>query len=226
MRGKWTLDPGELEELRRLYSDAAESVRQDITTSSRGELAPLASSAVMGAPPPLPPLIRRYLDMDVSRRATKRTQEPKTSSDLRLRKVEDPVAAKKRRQREKHATAGPDWFNLPRTEQTEEAKRDFQLLKMRSVLDPHRHYKKESAKAEMPKYSQRGTLIEGPAEYYTARIPNKERKRTFVEEVLAKEAESGKFKEKFEALQATKRSGKKEHYKALRAKRASNFKRS
>jgi Fcf2 pre-rRNA processing len=35
-------------------------------------------------------------------------------------------------------SAGSDWFNLPKTVLTPQLKRDFQLLEMRSVLDPHR----------------------------------------------------------------------------------------
>lgn len=55
---------------------------------------------------------------------------------------------------EKKATAGPSWYNLPRTDLTPELKRDLQLLKMRNTLDPHRHYKKENSKAKAPEFSQ------------------------------------------------------------------------
>lgn len=123
--------------------------------------------------------------------------------------------------KEKKATAGSDWFNLPKTVVTPELKRDLQLLRMRSVLDPKRHYKKDnSKKSEIPEFSQIGTIIEGPTEYFTARLSNKERKRTFVEDVLAGEKQSQRFKTKYNAIQAAKTSGKKEHYKALKAKRA------
>jgi hypothetical protein len=102
---------------------------------------------------------------------------------------------------------------------TSELKKDLQLLRMRPVLDPKRHYKKESGKGKVPAYSQVGTVIEGPTEFYSARIPNKERKRTFVDETLAYEEESGRFKAKYEDIQVAKTSGKKEHYKALKDKR-------
>ena len=39
---------------------------------------------------------------------------------------------------DKKATSGSEWYNLPRTSLTPELKRDLQLLKMRSVLDPKR----------------------------------------------------------------------------------------
>lgn len=67
---------------------------------------------------------------------------------------------------------------------------------------------------------QVGTIVEGNTEFYSARLPNKDRKRTFVEEVLAGEAETGRFKRKYNEVQTAKTSGKKAYYKALKAKRA------
>ena len=122
-------------------------------------------------------------------------------------------------QKEKKATAGSSWFNLPRTNVTPELKRDLQLLRMRSVLDPKRHYKKDNSKAQIPEFSQVGTLIEGPTEYYSARLQNRERKRTLVEDVLSGERETGRFKHQYNEIQEKKSSGKKGHYKAQMAKR-------
>ncbi|KAF2474065.1 Fcf2-domain-containing protein [Lindgomyces ingoldianus] len=136
-----------------------------------------------------------------------------------VKKIEDPVQVKKLKEAEKKATAGPNWFNLPRTELTPELRRDIQLLKMRGVLDPKRHYKKTNSKADVPAYSQVGTVIEGPTEFYNGRLNNKDRKKTFVEEVLAQEQETGRFKRKYNEIQKTKTSGKKAFYKALKAKR-------
>lgn len=125
---------------------------------------------------------------------------------------------------EKKATAGSDWFNLPRTELTPELRRDLQLLKMRGVIDPKRHYKKSDGKSDIPAFSQVGTIIEGPTEYYNARLQNKERKKTFVEEVLAQESETGRFKNKYNEIQKSKTSGKKAFYKALKEKRKGRVK--
>ena len=124
----------------------------------------------------------------------------------------------------KKATAGERWFNLPKTDLTPELKRDLQLIKMRNVLDPHRHYKKDNGKMEAPEYSQVGTIVEGPTEYFSGRIQKRDRKRTFVEEVLAGEQNTGRFKKKYGDVQEKKTSGKKAHYKALTAKRTGNFK--
>ncbi|PSS18696.1 hypothetical protein M430DRAFT_102419 [Amorphotheca resinae ATCC 22711] len=136
-----------------------------------------------------------------------------------IRRVQDPLEIKAQAAQAKKASAGSDWFNLPATKMTPEFKRDLQLLRMRSVLDPKRHYKKESSKQLVPEFSQVGTIIEGPTEFFSARLSNKERKRTFVEEVLAGENASGRFRNKYGEIQASKSSGKKEYYKKLKAKR-------
>lgn len=127
-------------------------------------------------------------------------------------------------QQQKKATAGSDWFNLPKTNLTPELKRDLQLLKMRNVLDPHRHYKKESGKMQAPEYSQVGTIIEGPTEFFSGRIEKAQRKKTFVEEVLAGEQETKRFKRKYGELQDRKTSGKKAFYKKLKEQRKGGVK--
>lgn len=111
---------------------------------------------------------------------------------------------------------------MPKTNLTPELKRELQLLRMRSVLDPHRHYKKESAKAKIPEFSQVGTLVEGPTEFFSARLSNADRKRTLVEETLAHERESGRFKSKYNEIQTAKTSGKKGFYRAKVAKKYGN----
>ncbi|KAI4747683.1 hypothetical protein E4T44_15061 [Aureobasidium sp. EXF-8845] len=109
---------------------------------------------------------------------------------------------------------------MPRTDLTPELKRDLQLLKMRNVLDPHRHYKKENGKMRPPEYSHIGTIVEGPTEYFSGRLNNKDRKKTFVEEVLSSEKDLGRFKRKYGDIQTSKTSGKKAYYKDLQSKRS------
>ena len=91
---------------------------------------------------------------------------------------------------------------------------------MRSVLDPKRHYKKDKGLAKAPEFSHVGTIVEHPTEFFSARLENKDRKRTLVEEVMVGEASSGRFKSKYNEVQLAKTSGKKAHYKALKAKRS------
>ena len=96
---------------------------------------------------------------------------------------------------------------------------------MRSVLDPKRHYKKENGKALAPEFSQVGTIIEGPTEFYSARIQNKDRKQTLAEEIMVGESYTGRFNSKYDKVQSAKTSGKKAHYKALKAKRSRSIRR-
>ncbi|MCJ1367739.1 hypothetical protein MMC16_006873 [Acarospora aff. strigata] len=142
-------------------------------------------------------------------------------SSTRPRRVEDPISTRKASKKEARPTAGADWFDLPRTKLTPELKRDLQLIQLRSVLDPKRHYKKEDTRRTAPQFSQVGTILEGPTEFYSARLLQKDRKKTFVDEVLAGEKTSGRFKRKYSDIQAAKSSGKKAHYNELKARRAS-----
>lgn len=117
--------------------------------------------------------------------------------------------------------AGAQWYNLPKTELTSALKRDLQLIEMRNVLDPHRHYKKNTRKGKIPTFSQTGTVIEGPTEWYSGRINKKDRAKNFVEEEMRNEQVTGRFKRKYSEIQTAKTSGKKAHYKKILAKRKS-----
>jgi len=90
---------------------------------------------------------------------------------------------------------------------------------MRSVLDPKRFYKKENAKAKPPEFSQVGTVIEGPTDYFSFRIPKKQRKQTLAEEILEAEKQDGRFKRQYEEVQKKKTSGKKGDYQKRMQKR-------
>lgn len=115
--------------------------------------------------------------------------------------------------------AGAQWYNLPKTIITPQLKRDLQMIELRSVLDPHRHYKKNNRKGKIPTFSQVGTVIEGPTEFYSSRINKKDRSKNFVEEAMKSENQTGRFKRKYEEIQGAKTSGKKAHYKKLMQKR-------
>lgn len=116
--------------------------------------------------------------------------------------------------------AGSDWYNLPTTRLTPVIKRDLQLLKMRSMWDPKRHYKKDSQKPLIPEFSQIGTIMAGPTEYYSSRMSKRDRKRSFVEEILVTEKDTSLFKSKYNAIQLSKRSGRRAYYNQLRHERS------
>ena len=56
-------------------------------------------------------------------------------------------------QAERERTAGDGWFNLPATPITSELRSDLKVLRMRSAIDPQRHYKKADSR-ELPKFFQ------------------------------------------------------------------------
>ena len=65
---------------------------------------------------------------------------------------------------EREKSAGTGWFNMPAPEMTPELQRDLNIIRMRGVLDPKRHYKKETSK-KLPKYVQ-VTAYVGGAKYW------------------------------------------------------------
>ena len=62
--------------------------------------------------------------------------------DLGSQGTETMTQKKKKRKRDQEETAGPGWYNLPKTEVTDDIKKDLQVLKMRHLLNPKRFYKK------------------------------------------------------------------------------------
>ncbi|EPX71406.1 rRNA processing protein Fcf2 [Schizosaccharomyces octosporus yFS286] len=119
-------------------------------------------------------------------------------------------------------TAGGDWFDMPATELTESVKRDIQLLRMRNVLDPKRHYRRENTK-HMPKYFQTGTIVEGPQDYFSGRIANRERQPTITDELVHNTERRNYFKKKYLEIQKTKMSGRKGQYKKLKERRKPSY---
>lgn len=119
---------------------------------------------------------------------------------------------KKLRKEEREKTKGDKWFGLPATELTEEVKRDLELMKMRSVLDP-KHFYKGNHDRPLPKYFQIGKVQDSPFDFYNNRLTKKERKRTLVDELMA-DAEFNKYnKNKYAEILKEKQ---KTHYKAWR----------
>ncbi|XP_059632037.1 rRNA-processing protein fcf2 [Cornus florida] len=83
-------------------------------------------------------------------------------------------------------TTGKNWFDMPAPTVTPELRKDLQLLKLRSAMDPKRHYKKSDTKSKtLPKYFQVGTVIESASEFFTGRLTKKERKATLADELLS-----------------------------------------
>lgn len=90
---------------------------------------------------------------------------------------------------------------------------------MRGILDPK--HQKKALRAQAPEFAQVGEIISGPTEIYSARMTNKERKNTMLEEVMSTYNES-KFTDKYAGIQKKKSSGKKAFYKGVVSQRRRN----
>ena len=60
---------------------------------------------------------------------------------------------------------------MKRAEMTDEEKRDLKILKMRKALDPKTFYKGDDMKG-LPRFFQKGTVVESKAEFYSSRLVN------------------------------------------------------
>ena len=96
--------------------------------------------------------------------------------------------------------AGNGWFNMPAVEYTPELRRDMRLLKLRGAYDPKRFYKTDDT-SKLPKHFQIGTVVEGAADFYSARMTKKERKRTLAEEIASNPEITAARKKRFKKLQ-------------------------
>uniref|UniRef100_H2YPK3 Fcf2 pre-rRNA processing C-terminal domain-containing protein n=1 Tax=Ciona savignyi TaxID=51511 RepID=H2YPK3_CIOSA len=113
-------------------------------------------------------------------------------------------AKTKQRRLQKKLTTGGKWFNMKPPEMTEEIENDLKVLQMRSILDPKRFYKHNDRKT-LPKYFQMGRIMDNAADFYSSRIPKKQRKSTLVDELMA-DAKFKKYqKRKFNEIQAKRR---------------------
>ncbi|KAI9342855.1 Fcf2 pre-rRNA processing-domain-containing protein [Obelidium mucronatum] len=95
-------------------------------------------------------------------------------------------------------TSGPKWFNMPAPDLTDKLKLEVQIIKARNVLDPKHHYRRPDTNAPTyPKFFQMGTVIEGAADFHSARLAKRDRKEGLVEEVMADDKTKTYLKRKF-----------------------------
>ncbi|OMH82769.1 Deoxynucleotidyltransferase terminal-interacting protein 2 [Zancudomyces culisetae] len=135
----------------------------------------------------------------------------KTARDLVAKK---PSLNERRKEKEK--TIGSKWFGMKRPDHiSDNVKRDLHLLKLRNVLDPKRFYKKgvDHKRAEIPKYFEIGTIVQGNAEFYSSRIPRKQVKSTFAEEILASRDSVKYLKRRFNEIQTSNQKNGRKNYK-------------
>lgn len=118
-------------------------------------------------------------------------------------------------------TAGAGWFNLQPLEMDSKLQRDIKMVQMRDYMDPKRFYKNPD---KITNVLHIGTVIEGPSEYKSSRLTNRERKQTIVDEVLSSQLIRDYTKSKYLDIQQRHTSKQKMFRKTkedrLRAKKA------
>lgn len=91
---------------------------------------------------------------------------------------------KRSRKEERNLTKGSAWFNMAKAEITKDKKNDLEALKLRSAMQGVLHYKRNNI-THTPKYFHVGTVVENSADFYSSRIPKKQRKKTLAQEFAA-----------------------------------------
>ncbi|XP_023540909.1 rRNA-processing protein fcf2-like [Cucurbita pepo subsp. pepo] len=111
-------------------------------------------------------------------------------------------------------TAGRSWFDMAAQTMTPEVEEDLRLLKLRSVIDPKRHYKKGDSKSKtLPKYFQVGTVVESSLDFFSGRLTKKERKATLADELLSDQALTQYRKRKVQEIEEQNRSAGNDKWK-------------
>eukprot|EP00505_MAST-04D_sp_SCG-Rhode-Island_P001344 Stramenopile-MAST_4_protein_1344 len=102
------------------------------------------------------------------------------------------------------------FFEFKTPHMTDEIKRDLELIKMRSFIDPKRFYKKSDGKRKLPTEFQLGTVIEGAGEYKSSRLTKKQRRANIAEELYSDKRARKYTRRVFDAVNS-KRGGPKKH---------------
>ncbi len=105
------------------------------------------------------------------------------------------------------SSTGTKWFDMKAPHLTVQLKNDLKLLQMRNALDPSRHYKANDSK-KLPHYFQVGRVVADSADFYSGRIPRRQRKQTLVDELLATQ---DYHRKKYLELQEKFKSGSSRH---------------
>ncbi len=96
---------------------------------------------------------------------------------------------------------GKGWFEMEPMKMDETLKRDIKVIQMRNYLDPRRFYKNPD---KLGTVLHVGTVVEGVGEFKSARMTNKERKQTIVEEIMSDSRLKNYSKRKYSEIQALK----------------------
>jgi hypothetical protein len=122
-------------------------------------------------------------------------------------------------------TAGSKWFDMEATPVTSSIRSDLMMLRNRNFIDAKRFYKGSDHKRALPKFFQVGTVIEGTGQFKSGRLTKKERRATFVDELMSDDRLRGYSKKTFLSIQSKKASGGKAWKKKQNNKRKPNWQR-
>lgn len=106
----------------------------------------------------------------------------------------DPTKIGPVEKKEKAETSGADWFNVPKAKLSEEDKRDWDLLRMRSALMKGGANAVELSE-KPPEFLQFGVVLDNPIEGNRGRVAKRFRAPTIAES-LAKDEQFQEFMEK------------------------------
>ncbi|KAJ1656304.1 dTDP-fucopyranose mutase [Dispira simplex] len=120
--------------------------------------------------------------------------------------VKKPLASQEARKKTQ------EWFTMEIPIMTPELKQDLQLLSLRGALDQTRFHKRDKKRLTIPTEFQMGTVIEAPHEFYSARLTQKERKSTVVDQIMADTKVKSYLKRKVEEIGVNRKSGNKSWY--------------
>jgi hypothetical protein len=112
---------------------------------------------------------------------------------------------------------GKGWHNVEAAELDEKEKTGVKLLQMRNFLDPKRFYKNPDKGG---KILHVGTVVEGATEFKSSRLTKKERKTSFVDEILSDQKTRNYTKRVFMDIQEVKGNKKKFQKAAKKARKA------
>lgn len=113
-----------------------------------------------------------------------------------------------------------DWHEIPEATLTPELRRDLILLENRAHLDPKRFYKSSGTgrkRGELPTRVHVGTVVEAPHEFFSGRLTNRERRKSFADEVFSDGRLMENAKRRFTKVQESRRGKKRVVDPAARA---------
>jgi len=99
------------------------------------------------------------------------------------------------------ATLGRGWFDLPAPKMDDELERELKLIRLRGAFDPKRFYKTLDSK-KLPTHFQIGTVVNGPADFYSGRLTKSEARNTSIAKQLLVDSEVSHYRKKrFNSMQ-------------------------